>query len=77
MKTYIYKVAVESDGDRWSAYCPALEHLGAATWGNTREEALKHIHEVIQIIVKELAEDGNPIPEDVHVSQEPLVSVTV
>jgi predicted RNase H-like HicB family nuclease len=54
-----------------------LADLGAATWGNTQEEALKHIHEVVEIIVQELVEDGEPIPEDIQVSEEPLVSVTV
>ena len=77
MKTYIFKVVLEPDEDRWSAHCPALFPQGAATWGNTREEALKHINEVVQMIVQELAEDGEPIPEDVLVSQEPLVSITV
>jgi predicted RNase H-like HicB family nuclease len=77
MKTYIFKVVVEPDEDKWSAYCPVLLPQGAATWGNTREEALKHINEVVQMIVTELVEDGEPIPEDVLVSQEPLVSITV
>ena len=77
MKTYIFRVVVEPNEDRWSAHCPALEHLGAATWGYTREEALKHIDEVVHMIVAELIEEGEPIPEDVQVSQEPLVSVTV
>ena len=30
MKTYIFKVMVEPDEDRWSAYCPTLAHLGDA-----------------------------------------------
>ena len=77
MKTYIFKVVVEPDEDKWSVYCPVLLPQGAATWGNTREEALKHIHEVVQMIVAELVEDGEPIPEDVLVSQEPLVAITV
>jgi predicted RNase H-like HicB family nuclease len=77
MKTYLFKVVVEPDEGAWSAYCPALAELGAATWGNTQEEALKHIHEVVEIIVQELVEDGEPIPEDIQVSEEPLVSVTV
>jgi predicted RNase H-like HicB family nuclease len=76
MKTYVFKVVVEPDGDRWSAHCPALTHLGAATWGNTQEEALTHIREVMQMIVAELIEDGEPIPEDVQVSPEPLVAIT-
>jgi predicted RNase H-like HicB family nuclease len=77
MKTYIFKVAVEPDEDRWSAYCPALLKQGAATWGYIREEALKHINEVVHMIVAELIEESESIPEDVSVSREPLVSVTV
>ena len=81
MKTYTFKVVVEPDEDRWHAYCPALEQYGAATWGNTREEALKHIQEVVQMVIDELAEDGIPIPEgprsDVQVFQDTRVAVTV
>jgi len=81
MKTYTFKVVVEPDEDRWHAYCPALEQYGAATWGNTREEALKHIQEVVQMVIEELAEDGIPIPEgprsDVQVFQDTRVAVTV
>ena len=77
MTTYVFKVVIEPDDDTWHAYCPALLPQGAATWGHTREEALKHIDEVVHMIVAELIEDGEPIPEDVKVSPEPLVSVTV
>ena len=66
MTSYIFKVVVEPDEDKWSAYCPALLKQGAATWGDTEEEALKHIHEVVQMV-----------PEDVLVSKEPLVSITI
>jgi predicted RNase H-like HicB family nuclease len=77
VKTYVFKVVIEPDEGRWSAHCPALKHLGAATWGDTREEALKHIDEVVHMIVQELIDDGEPVPEDVQISDEPLVSVTV
>ena len=77
MTSYVFKVVVEPDEDAWSAHCPALAKLGAATWGRTREEALKHIDEVVRMIVEELIEDGEPIPEDVQVSEQPLVAVTV
>jgi len=63
MKTYTFKVVAEPDEDRWHAYCPALEQYGATTWGNSHEEALKHIQEVVQMVIEELAEDGIPIPE--------------
>ena len=77
MKTYLFKVVIEPDEDAWFASCPALEQYGAATWGKTKEEALKHIDEVVHMIIKELVEDGDPIPKDVQISPEPLVSITV
>ena len=81
MKTYTFKVVVEPDDDRWHAYCPALEQYGAATWGNTKEAALKHIQEVVQMVVEELIEDGITIPEGpedvVVVFPESRVAVTV
>jgi predicted RNase H-like HicB family nuclease len=75
--TYTFKVVVEPDEDRWRAYCPALEDQGAATWGYTREEALQHIREVLEMIVAELVGEGKPVPGNVAVSEEPLVAVTV
>jgi predicted RNase H-like HicB family nuclease len=77
MTTYTFKVVVEPDENRWRAYCPALEDQGAATWGYTKEEALRHIREVLEMIVAELAEEGKPVPGNVAVSEEPLVAVTV
>jgi predicted RNase H-like HicB family nuclease len=75
--TYTFKVVVEPDADRWHAACPALAAFGAATWGDTREEALRHIREVVEMVVAELAEEGQPIPGAVQVSEEPLVAVAV
>ena len=63
MKTYVFRVVVEPDEDRWVSYCPLLEQYGAATWGYTEAEALKHIREVVEMVLTELAEDGLPIPE--------------
>lgn len=62
VKTYTFKVVVEPDEDRWHAYCPALEQYGAATWGNTEEEALRHINEVVQMVVEELVEASGTFP---------------
>jgi len=81
MKTYTFKVIVEPDEDRWHAYCPALESHGAATWGYTREEALKHINEVVQLVVDSMTEHGELLPDEtvegVEVTVEPRVTVTV
>lgn len=80
-KTYTFKVVVEPDGERWHAYCPALQAYGAATWGYSQGEALQHIQEVVQMVVEELNEDGVPIPEgpreEVEVFDDARVAVTV
>lgn len=63
MTTYVFQVALEPDGDGWRAFYPPLEHIGASTWGNTEEEAVQHIHEVLAMIVDELVEEGKKIPD--------------
>ena len=77
MKTYSFKVVVEPDDDAFIAYCPALKGLGATTWGETEQSAVRNIHEVVEMILDELIEDGAPIPEDAQVSEQPLISLTV
>lgn len=82
MKTYLFEVELEQEDDgRWSAHCPALLECGAATWGHTKKEAIKHIQEVVQIVVDEMIADGESLPvaqkDMVRISEEPLVSVTV
>ena len=86
MKTYSFKVVVEPDEDAqgnpaWHAYCPALERQGAATFGRTREEALKYINEVVQLVVESMIEHAEALPaestEDVQVTVEPRVTVNV
>ena len=77
LTTYSFRVVVEPDGDAWHAYCPALKSFGGATWGRTRAEAVKHIREVVELVVAEMIEDGTPLPADAGVSREPLVAVTV
>jgi predicted RNase H-like HicB family nuclease len=56
---------------------PCFARLWRGHMGNTQEEALKHIQEVVQMVIEELLEDGEPIPEDVQVSQEPLMTFAI
>ena len=77
MKSYLLRVVVEPDEDVWRAYVPALEERGAATWGHTRDEALRNIQEVTQLVVEELLEDGQPLPTGVTLTDEPIVAVHV
>ena len=80
-RTYVFRVVVEPDGDAWSAYCPALLRQGGATWGTSPEEALRHIEEVVKMVVESLIEHGDPVPQDTAgrtvVPSESQVVVTV
>ena len=84
LKSYVFKVVVEDDEHEdgrpaFRAYCPALESNGASTWGDTREEAMNNISEVLHMIVDELAEEGKEIPPDALIAsaESPAVLVTV
>lgn len=81
MTFYSFQVVVEPDEDRWFAYCPLLEDRGAATWGYTREEALKNIQEVLQLVLKNMVRHGEEIPQapqdKVKVTHEPWVTVAL
>ncbi len=77
MKCYVFRVALEPDGDAWHARVPELESRGAATWGKSRDEALRNMQEVARVVIEEMLQDGEPIPAGVRVYDEPLVTVTV
>ena len=90
MRTYRFKVVVEPDTDAqghpaWFAHVPALESVGAATSGRTKEEALRRINEVVRMIVQECVEEAKPLSEgpldSVEIEevseQEPRIAVTV
>ncbi len=87
MKSYTFKVVLEPDKwpDEseeqavWRAFVPALEAHGAATWGHTKAEALQNIHDVLQMVIEEMTQQGEPLPASALVteSDDPLVSVTV
>lgn len=78
--SYTFEVVVEPDEDLWHAYAPALEDHGAVTWGETREEALRHIGEVVRLVVESMVEHGEPIPtpsDQARGPRQPVVAVTV
>ena len=78
MTSYVFQVSLEPDGDGWRTFYAPLEHIGASTWGNTQEEAIKHIHEVLSLIVDELLEEGKDIPavEGLAVTSGAAVAIT-
>jgi predicted RNase H-like HicB family nuclease len=65
MKEYTFKVIIERDEDKWHAYCPILEDKGASTWGETWEEALKNIKEVLAMTLASMKQHGEKIPGEV------------
>jgi predicted RNase H-like HicB family nuclease len=77
MKSYVLPVVLEPDEDVWRAYVPELESRGAATWGKSKEEALRNLEEVLQMVMEGLLEDGEPIPSTITVSNQPTVAVNV
>ena len=81
MKTYTFRVTMTPDEDGWLVRCPALEGYGAATWGSNKEEALRFIEEVLEMVVEELLEEGKAVSEvDEHLNVSPpnyLVKVSV
>jgi predicted RNase H-like HicB family nuclease len=77
MRSYVFRVVLEQDEKSWRAYIPELEAKGGATWGNTKEEALRNIHEVAQLVIESMLEDGETLPLGVTQVNEPVVAVTV
>jgi predicted RNase H-like HicB family nuclease len=77
MKSYVFPVVIEPEEGVWRAYVPELESRGVATWGHTKEEALKNIQEVAQMLIEALLEDGEALPASVTVSDRPVVAVSV
>ncbi len=61
VKTYKFDVELEIDEDGWHVYYPPWSSIGASTWGYTRKEALKHIQEVLSMIIEEFREEGKPV----------------
>lgn len=77
MKSYVFRVVLEPDEQAWRAYIPELEVKGGATWGRTKEEALRNIHEVAQLVIESMLEDGEALPRGVAEVDEPVVAVSV
>ncbi len=79
MKTYLFQVELQQENDgRWSVWIPSLP--GLASWGHTKEEALRNIHDAAEAYVEDMLEAGDPIPLEagkVDVIERPVVAITV
>lgn len=66
MKFYSYRIIIEPDeDDTFHAYVPALS--GCHTWGESFNETRKNIRDAIDVYLRSLRADGEPIPEDLGV----------
>ena len=81
METYTLRVTMTPDEDGWFVHCPQLEGWGAAMWGSNKEEALRFIEEVLEMVVEELIDEKRTIPVaaigDKAVPPEYLVTVSI
>lgn len=65
MKTYIFEIEVEQEEDgRWSAVIPALQ--GCATWGYTKEEAIRSLQEAAKAYLEVLLEQKKMLPKQIQ-----------
>ena len=79
MKTYVFHVELQQEKDRrWSVWIPALP--GCASWGHTREEALRNIQDAAELYVEDMIEAGEAIATQagrVEILEKLAVAVTV
>lgn len=57
-----YPIVLEREEDgRYSVYAPDLP--GCVSWGSTREEAIEHIREAIEVWIESVEAAGKPVPK--------------
>ena len=78
METYIFRAElIEEEDGRWSAGVPLLP--GCATWGYTKDEALRNLRDAVEVYVRDMQRTGEKVPRDstTEVINEPAVAVTL
>jgi antitoxin HicB len=79
VKTYVFHVELQEEADgRWSVWIPALR--GCASWGHSREEALRNIQDAAELYVEDMIEAGEAISShagEIEIREKPAVAVTV
>ena len=72
MEKYRVSVVIEKDDDGYFAYCPELQ--GCYTQGDTYEEVLENIQDVVRLHIEERIKEGEEVPRSRMIS---LTSVEV
>ncbi len=66
MDRYEIDIFWSEEDDAYIAVVPNVERLRfVSAWGETREDALREIQEVLSVIDEMAQEAGNPLPEHV------------
>lgn len=68
-----YTVILEPDEGGYHAFCPALQ--GCHSQGDTIEDAMKNIHEAVQLYCETLVEDGEKLPVEDLIIRPMAISV--
>jgi len=58
---YRFLIVVEKANGSFSAYCPDLP--GCVATGKTREQTTRNMHKAIEIHVRGMREDRQPVPQ--------------
>ncbi len=61
MKNYRFSIAIEKDENGYFAFCPELQ--GCYAQGDTYEEALENIKDIIRLHVEDRIESREEIPQ--------------
>jgi len=66
MESLKFPIIIEKDSDGYFAFCPDIE--GCYTQGDTYEEVIENIKDVIKLLLEEMNETGQKLPENQNVS---------
>jgi len=66
MESFKFPIIIEKDSDGYFAFCPDIE--GCYTQGDTYEEVIENIKDVIKLLLEEMNETGQKLPENQNVS---------
>ncbi|MCC7572368.1 MAG: type II toxin-antitoxin system HicB family antitoxin [Candidatus Methanofastidiosum sp.] len=66
MESLKFPIIIEKDSDGYFAFCPDIE--GCYTQGDTYEEVIENIKDVIKLLLEEMSETGQKLPENQNVS---------
>jgi antitoxin HicB len=78
VRSYVFRAElIEEEDGRWSTGVPDLP--GCATWGHTKEEALRNLRDAVEAYVRDVARTGADVPSSAprKVADEPLIAVTI